>query len=160
MPDQPVRPGVVLAAVAVGGSAGSAARYGVALLLPHDAGAGVPWATLAVNALGCLLIGVLVVLVEGRHPLLRPLLGVGVLGGFTTFSTYAVDAVVLADRGAAWTAAAYVAGTLVAALAAVSLGVFGTRRLVAPGRTVSPAVRTPRPALGDVRAAADERPTV
>ncbi len=119
----------MLAAVAVGGSLGSAARYGVALLLPHDAGTGVPWATLAVNGAGCLLIGVLVVLVEGRHPLLRPLLGVGVLGGFTTFSTFAVDAVVLAERGAGWTAVAYVAGTLVTALAAVSLGVFGTRRL-------------------------------
>lgn len=119
----------MLAAVAVGGSAGSAARYEVALLLPHDAGTGVPWATLAVNAVGCLLIGVLVVLTERRHPLLRPLLGVGVLGGFTTFSTFAVDAVVLADRGAGWTAAAYVAGTPVTALAAVSLGVFATRRL-------------------------------
>ncbi|WP_327004047.1 CrcB family protein [Dactylosporangium sp. NBC_01737] len=134
MSDQPVRPGAVLAVVAVGGSAGSAARYGVALLLPHDAGTGVPWATLAVNSLGCLLIGVLVVVVEGRHPLLRPMLGIGVLGGFTTFSTFAVDAVVLADRGAVWTAAAYVAGTLVTALAAVSLGVFGTRRLL--GRVV------------------------
>ena len=129
MSDQPVRPGALLAVVAVGGSAGSAARYAVALLLPHDAGAGVPWATLAANALGCLLIGVLVVLVEGRHPLLRPLLGVGVLGGFTTFSTFAVDAVVLADRGAVWTSAAYVTGTLVTALAAVSLGVSGTRWL-------------------------------
>ena len=113
----------------MGGSAGSAARYAVALLLPHDAGLGVPWATLAVNALGCLLIGVLVVVVEGRHPLLRPLLGVGVLGGFTTYSTFAVDAVVLASRGAGWTAAAYVAGTLVTAIAAVSLGVSATRRL-------------------------------
>ena len=55
------------------------------------------------------------------------------LGGFTTFSTYAVDAVVLADRGAVWTAAAYVAGTLVTALAAVSCGVYATRRLA--GRT-------------------------
>lgn len=129
MPAPTPRPAAVLAVVAVGGSAGSATRYGVALLLPHDAGTGVPWATVAVNALGCLLIGVLVVLVEGRHPLLRPLLGVGVLGGFTTFSTYAVDAVVLADRGAVWTSAAYAAGTLVTALAAVSAGVFATRRL-------------------------------
>ncbi|MET7418809.1 fluoride efflux transporter CrcB [Dactylosporangium sp. NPDC005555] len=119
----------VLTAVAVGGSAGSAARYGVALLLPHDAGTGVPWATLAVNALGCLLIGVLSVVVEGRHPLLRPLLGVGVLGGFTTFSTYTVDTVVLVSRGAVWTAAAYVAGTLITALAAVSLGVWSARRV-------------------------------
>jgi fluoride exporter len=131
--DQPARAGAVLAAVAVGGSAGSAARFEVALLLPHDAGTGVPWATLAVNGVGCLLIGVLVVLVEGRHPLLRPLLGVGVLGGFTTFSTYAVDAVVLAERGALWTAAAYAAGTLLTALTAVSVGVFVTRRLA--GRT-------------------------
>jgi CrcB protein len=119
----------VLAVIAVGGSAGSAARYAVAQFLPHDAGTGVPWATLAVNALGCLLIGVLAVLVEDRHPLLRPLLGVGVLGGFTTFSAYAVDAVVLAGRGAVWTAAGYAAGTLAVAFAAVSLGVFATRRL-------------------------------
>jgi CrcB protein len=119
----------VLTAVAVGGSAGSAARYGVALLLPHDAGTGVPWSTLAVNASGCLLIGILAVVVEGRHPLLRPLLGVGVLGGFTTFSTFAVDTVVLSSRGAAWTALAYAATTLVTALAAVSLGVWSARRL-------------------------------
>ncbi|MDG6108477.1 CrcB family protein [Dactylosporangium aurantiacum] len=123
----------VLAAVAVGGSVGSAARFGVAQLLPHDAGTGVPWSTLAVNAVGCLLIGVLVVLVDGRHPLLRPLLGAGVLGGFTTFSTFGVDAVVLAERGAVWTAAAYAAGTLIMAVAAVTLGVSATRRLT--GRT-------------------------
>ncbi|MFC4997588.1 fluoride efflux transporter CrcB [Dactylosporangium cerinum] len=129
MSDQPAGTGAVLAAVAVGGSAGSAARFGVAQLLPHDAGTGVPWSTLAVNAVGCLLIGVLVVLAEGRHPLLRPLLGVGVLGGFTTFSTYTVDVVVLAQRGALWTAAAYAAGTLLSALVAVSAGVFATRRI-------------------------------
>ncbi|MEV0134359.1 CrcB family protein [Dactylosporangium sp. NPDC050688] len=123
----------VLAAVAVGGAAGSAARLGMAQLLPHDAGTGVPWSTLAVNAVGCLLIGVLVVLVDGRHPLLRPLLGAGVLGGFTTFSTFTADAVVLAERGAVWTAGAYVAGTLITALAAVRLGVSVTRRLT--GRT-------------------------
>lgn len=117
----------------MGGSAGSAARFGVAQLLPHDAGTGVPWSTLAVNAVGCLLIGVLVVLVDGRHPLLRPLLGAGVLGGFTTFSTYTVDAVVLAERGAVWTAAGYAAGTLLTAVAAVTLGVSVTRRLT--GRT-------------------------
>lgn len=123
----------IVGVVAAGGAAGSAARYGVALLLPHDAGAGVPWATLAVNAAGCLLIGVLAVLVEGRHSLLRPLLGAGVLGGFTTYSTFAVDAVVLASRGAGWAAAAYVAGTLAAALAAVTVGVAGARRLTGSG---------------------------
>ena len=119
----------ILAAVSIGGAAGSVVRYGVSLALPHDVSTGVPWSTFAVNALGCLLIGVLMVLIEGRHPLLRPLLGIGFLGGFTTFSTFAVDAVVLANRGAYWVALAYVFGTLAAAMAGVSAGVWCTRRL-------------------------------
>jgi CrcB protein len=72
-----------VAAVAVGGVAGAEARYGLAVALPHDPGSW-PWATLLANASGCLLIGVLMVLVTERfavHPLVRPLLGIGVLGG-------------------------------------------------------------------------------
>ena len=95
------------------GSAGSAAaRFEVALLLPHDAGTGVPWATLAVNGVGCLLIGVVVPLVEGRHPLLRPLLGVGVLGGLHDVLHVSPSTPWSSPSGAAlWTAAAYAAGT-------------------------------------------------
>ncbi|WP_330335102.1 CrcB family protein [Streptomyces sp. NBC_00536] len=112
----------VLAAVAAGGAVGASARYAVGLLWPTAPGA-FPWATLWINAAGCALIGVLMVLISegGRsaHPLVRPFLGVGVLGGFTTFSTYAVDFARLLDAGAARTALAYAGLTVVAALGAV-----------------------------------------
>ena len=83
----------VLAAVAAGGAIGSVGRYGLAVALPHQP-TDFPWATFITNAAGCFAIGVLMVVVAqvlpGR-PLLRPFLGVGVLGGFTTFSTYALE---------------------------------------------------------------------
>lgn len=130
---------VVLAVIAAGGAAGSSARYGASLLWPTDAGA-FPWTTLGVNASGCLLIGVLMVLVTGAeppvHPLVRPFLGVGVLGGFTTFSTYALDISELLRRGQTGIALGYLAGTAAGALGAVWAAVTVTRRL-----TGRPAVR-------------------
>lgn len=113
-----------LAAVSVGGAAGALGRYGLGLAFPHASGT-FPWATFAVNVSGCLLIGALIVLVtEWRPapPLVRPLLGTGVLGGYTTFSTYAVDAHEMLGAGRVAAAAAYVVGTLVAALIATWLG--------------------------------------
>lgn len=121
----------LLPAIAAGGAIGSVARYGVGLWLPHDPMRGMPWSTVGVNTLGCLLIGVLMALltdVFGDRPLARPFLGVGVLGGFTTFSTYAVDAYTLLGRGAIALGVGYLALTLVAALAAVTLGHLVTRR--------------------------------
>jgi fluoride exporter len=118
-----------VAAVACGGVLGALARHGLAVAWPHD-GAGVPWATLAANTLGCLLIGALVVvLAEAAAPprLARPFLGVGVLGGFTTFSTYAVEVQQLAEHGHGPVALAYVAATPVAALLAVVAGMVGAR---------------------------------
>ena len=103
--------------------------------MPHAAD-GRPWSTLLVNVLGCLLIGVLMVLVTERfhaHPLARPLLGVGVLGGYTTFSTYAVDAVVAADSGGIGGAVGSIVATPLLALLAVTVGAATTRALV-PGR--------------------------
>ncbi|WP_030762887.1 FluC/FEX family fluoride channel [Streptomyces sp. NRRL F-2664] len=132
VPAQRAEPQVrVLAAVAAGGAVGASARYGVSLLWPAPAGA-FPWATLWINASGCLLIGVLMVLIGegGRavpHPLLRPFAGVGVLGGFTTFSTYALDLSQLLDAGEARTAPAYGALTLVATLGAVWAAASATR---------------------------------
>lgn len=85
--------GPVLAAVALGGVIGACARYGVGLLRPLGPLA-FPWSTLLVNVAGCAAMGVLMVLVTEvltPHRLVRPFLGTGVLGGFTTFSTYAVD---------------------------------------------------------------------
>lgn len=122
----------VIAAVAVGGAVGAAARYGASLLWPTGAGA-FPWTTLMVNAVGCALMGVLMVLVtEVRpgHRLLRPFLGTGVLGGFTTFSAYAVDVQRLTAARQPLLALTYLAGTLLAALAAVWGAAAGTRALV------------------------------
>ncbi len=128
------RPAAVLAAVAAGGVLGAEARAGVAGLLPAPAG-GFPVGTLVVNVTGCLLIGVLLVLVveAGRgHPLARPVLGVGVLGGYTTFSGYAVDVQRLLDGGHGATALAALAATPLLALAAVAVAARATR--VAVGR--------------------------
>lgn len=118
----------VLAAVSAGGAVGALARYGAAVLWP-----GSVWTTFGVNVAGCALIGVLMVLVSERglgHALVRPFLGVGVLGGFTTFSTYAVDVARLLDRGDPLTAMAYAAGTFAGALGAVWAGVAVTRAAV------------------------------
>jgi CrcB protein len=85
--------GPVVVVVAIGGVIGALARY-YAGRAWHDAPAQFPWTTLGINVVGCALLGVLMVLVTERgpvNPLLRPLLGTGVLGGFTTFSTYTVD---------------------------------------------------------------------
>ena len=93
--------GAAVAAVAVGGALGAAARWALATLFPAPPG-GFPLTTFVVNVVGCLLMGVLVVLVaEAReaHPIIRPFLAVGVLGGFTTFSSYVVEARQLLDRG-------------------------------------------------------------
>ncbi|MFD3325139.1 fluoride efflux transporter FluC [Streptomyces sp. NPDC058701] len=123
VPAQRAEPqGRVLAAVAAGGAVGASARYGVALHWPAGPGA-FPWATFWINAAGCALIGVLMVLIAegGRtaHPLVRPFAGAGVLGGFTTFSAYALDFSRLLDEGETGTALAYAGVTVVAALGAV-----------------------------------------
>jgi CrcB protein len=119
----------IVAAVAAGGVLGAVARYGLTVAYPHRRG-GFPWATFGINVSGCLLIGVLVVLVtEGfaAHPLTRPFLGTGVLGGYTTFSTAMVDTQHLWSAGAAGTGLAYLFGTLAAALGAAWLGVLAAR---------------------------------
>jgi fluoride exporter len=119
----------VLPVIAAGGMLGASGRYALDLTWP-SAGAGLPWATLVVNLTGCALIGVLMVHVTevgGAHPLLRPFLGVGVLGGYTTFSTYAVQTDALLREGRPELALLYFFGTVVTALAAVTLGVVAAR---------------------------------
>ncbi|MEV0196530.1 CrcB family protein [Nonomuraea sp. NPDC050691] len=117
-------PWATLGAISLGGALGALARYGVTLALPHPPG-GFAWATWLVNVTGCLLIGLLMVAVTEAwqvHRLVRPFLGIGVLGGYTTFSTYVVDAQKALEAGAARTALAYLGGTLVAALLATHAG--------------------------------------
>jgi CrcB protein len=118
-----LHPGLVLGAIAIGGVAGSEARYGLTVVFPD--GPGVPWTTLGINVAGCLLMGVLMVAVHrwgARTPLLRPFAGVGVLGGFTTFSAYAVGVQRLLAGGSLAPALVYLALTPVLAVVAVLAG--------------------------------------
>ncbi|MEU6742491.1 fluoride efflux transporter FluC [Streptosporangium sandarakinum] len=122
----------VLAYIAVGGAAGATARYGAGLLWPTPDGA-FPWTTLGVNAVGCLLIGVLMAVLAAAPAApawVRPFLGTGVLGGFTTFSTFSVDIQGLLLGGRPGVALAYLAATPVAALIAVTAGSRVTRGLL------------------------------
>lgn len=128
--------GPAVLVVALGGVLGAWARYGAGLLRPV-APTGFPWTTLAVNVVGCAVIGVFLVAVTeiwSPHPLLRPFIGTGVLGGFTTFSTYAVDVHRLVAQGYAARGLAYLALTLLAALAAVWAAAGLTRRLLRRAR--------------------------
>ncbi|UNS95757.1 CrcB family protein [Streptomyces tubbatahanensis] len=123
----------VVAAVSLGGGIGAAARYGASLLWPTQAGT-FPWTTLLVNVTGCALIGLfMVVLTELRsaHRLLRPFFGTGVLGGFTTFSTYATDIQRLIEEGSPRTALACLGLTVAGAVAAVWAAASLTRRALA-----------------------------
>lgn len=123
----------VVAAVALGGAAGASARYGAALLWPTATG-GFPWTTLVVNVTGCAVIGVFMVVISevwAAHRLVRPFFGTGVLGGFTTFSTYAVDIQRLVSEDRPGTGLVYLGVTLLAALAAVWSAVWLTRRALA-----------------------------
>jgi CrcB protein len=115
-------------ACGAGGVLGAWGRYGVGLTVPHT-GTQFPWSTVIVNATGCLVIGtVMVVLLEltSPHRLVRPFLGVGVLGGYTTYSTFAVDVerLVLAHR--LGPAAGYIVVTAIACGAAVWLSAAAT----------------------------------
>ncbi|MER7967516.1 CrcB family protein [Streptomyces sp. NPDC096080] len=122
----------IIAAVAAGGAVGACARYGAALLWPTAAGA-FPWTTFWVNVIGCGVIGVFMVIITdvwAAHRLVRPFFGTGVLGGFTTFSTYAVDIQRLVDGGHATTGLLYLAATMIAALTTVWTTANLTRRVI------------------------------
>jgi CrcB protein len=123
-PTPPAGLGPVLAAVSAGGVLGALARYAIATARPHHP-TEFPWATWAVNVSGCLLIGVLMAFVTLRWParrLIRPFLGVGVLGGYTTFSTSVVDVQQATAHGAPGIALLYLGATVTGALVAVWLG--------------------------------------
>lgn len=122
----------VLVAVGLGGVVGTQARYWVGRGLPHSS-TSFPWSTTLINASGCLAIGVLMAVLLSRVSpprLARPFLGVGVLGGYTTFSTFAGDVVGLTVRHRPGLATAYLAVTVVSCAAAVWIGTASTRRVV------------------------------
>lgn len=116
----------VALAVAAGGALGGGARFLINSALPSD----FPWATFLENVLGCFLLGLLMVFVLEVWPAnryLRPFLGVGVLGGFTTFSAYTVGIVDLVDQQRSLAALVYL-------FASVLLGLLGTWSGLALGR--------------------------
>nr|WP_026316693.1 CrcB family protein [Actinokineospora enzanensis] len=120
MRNEPI-PARTVAAVSAGGVLGALARYGIGVAWPG------PWATVAINLVGCLVMGCVIVAVPER---LRPFLATGVLGGFTTFSTYCGDVQHLFATGRSVEGGLYMVLTLVGALAAAALGAAVTRRVV------------------------------
>lgn len=136
----------LLAAIGAGGVVGAEARYGIGQL--QSAGGTFPWATLAVNVSGCLLIGVLMIVlldVVTPHRLMRPFLGVGVLGGYTTFSTFGVETVRLVRDQHLGMAVAYLLASVLCCLLAVWGASAATERLCHvqrdPAALASPVLR-------------------
>ncbi len=126
----------VLAVISAGGAIGSTGRWGVGELLPH-ASSSFAWSTWAVNVSGALALGALMLDLWSATRYVRPFLGVGVLGGYTTFSTYMLDARSLIAAGRVGLALAYVAATFFAGLVATALGIVVGRLLIAAGRWFS-----------------------
>jgi CrcB protein len=115
---------------AAGGALGAVARWAVTEVLPGPPGSW-PWATLLVNLTGCFLLGALLAVLAARSPepaWVRPFVGVGVLGGYTTYSTFAVEVVDLADDAALVPALLYVVASVVGGAAAVAAGTMTVRR--------------------------------
>ena len=123
-----------LVLVGAGGAAGAIARYLTGALWMRAAGPNQPYlATLICNVLGGLLMGLLIGVLAhtGGSNRMRLLLAVGVLGGYTTFSSFSLEAVMMLERRAYTTFAAYVAGSVVLSLAALMVGLLLTRKLFA-----------------------------
>lgn len=118
--------------VALGGATGAVGRYLTGVLAVRLLGHGFPWGTLAVNVIGSFLMGLLVTVLAkkgGTH--LSPFLATGILGGFTTFSTFSLDAITIYERGQVMLAAGYVVASLVLSLAAIAIGLWAARMVLA-----------------------------
>ena len=121
----------VLAAIALGAALGAPARYGVAQVI-HVAKDSFPWATFWTNISGSFALGLLLVLILERFPpsrYLRPFVATGFLGAYTTYSTFAVDTVVLTKDSHAGIALAYAAASLVVGLVAIGTGIWAARAI-------------------------------
>ncbi|KRQ11112.1 camphor resistance protein CrcB [Bradyrhizobium pachyrhizi] len=124
----------LLAAVAIGGSLGSVARYLVAIGAGRLVGAEFPWGTLVINIVGSFLIGVFAeafALSWNASQAMRVFLTVGICGGFTTFSTFSLDVIVLMQRGELWLAGAYMAASVALSILALFGGLLLVRAFTA-----------------------------
>ena len=117
--------------VGLGGAIGSIARYGSGVLVGRVWPSPFPLATMLINIAGSLAMGLLVGWLARTSPAwqadARLFVAVGVLGGFTTFSAFSLDAITLIERGAHLEAALYALGSVVVAIAALYLGLLVTR---------------------------------
>ncbi|WP_304167110.1 fluoride efflux transporter CrcB [Phenylobacterium aquaticum] len=121
--------------VAAGGAAGSVARYSLGVQAMRWFGPGWPYGTFTANIIGGLLMGFLVGFLAHRggpdQERLRVLLAVGVLGGFTTFSSFSLETALMIERKAYGGAATYAAGSVFLAISALFMGLMIARRVFA-----------------------------
>ena len=123
---------VTLAQVALGGAIGASARYLTGVAAIRLIGPGFPWATLIVNVLGSFAMGVLVVVLAHKSGTrMAPFLMTGLLGGFTTFSAFSLDALTLFERGQVWTAVIYVLCSVLLSLGAIFAAIIIARGVFA-----------------------------
>ncbi len=120
-------------AIAFGGALGAMSRHFVSAQIENWLGSSIPWATFVVNVIGSFLLGVLY---EAGTLLWQPtvevkaFLTIGLLGAFTTFSTFSMDVLVLVERGAWFTAGVYVIGSVAIAVRGLVVGMALTRGLL------------------------------
>lgn len=117
-----------LAQVALGGAIGASLRYLTGVATIRAFGPGFPWGTLVVNVLGSAAMGALVVILAQKSGTrYAPFLMTGILGGFTTFSAFSLDALTIYERGQIGLAAAYVAASVALSLSGIVAGLFLAR---------------------------------
>lgn len=120
-----MRPFFAFLAVGIGGALGSMLRYALATTMVERIGPGFPWHTAAINVIGSFLIGIIAVYSQssiGWSPYVSAFVMVGVLGGFTTFSTFSYDTVTLLSDGVPVVALAYSFGTVIFGVLAAIVG--------------------------------------
>lgn len=118
-------------AVALGGALGALARWGATLWIDRTVGGSFPWGTFSVNVVGCFVLGAAVVWIQSTEASapVRHFLTVGLMGSFTTFSTYSFETLALLETGAWLRAGGYALGSLAVGLTAVAAGMFLAGRL-------------------------------
>ena len=110
--------------VAAGGVVGVVARYALGTTVSHDT---LPWVTVAINVVGSFLLGLLTAVGTGLAPEVRTALGVGLLGGFTTFSTFSVDVLKQIEAGESGKALLYIVASVILGIGAAAVGYYAGR---------------------------------
>jgi len=122
----------ILLAVALGGALGSLLRYLIAGAVQSAAWPGFPWGTFLVNISGGFAMGIIAELAAlklNMTPEVRAFLTIGILGGYTTFSTFSLDSVLLIERGAYVSAALYISGSALLSILALFAGLWLVRAI-------------------------------